>query len=186
MLIVVDKSGSMEEEASGTGETRLELAKKAAVNALPQFRGDDKVGLWAFSTSRTAQGLSGAGPDRLRVEDRPQAFRDQLEGLTAGGGTGLYDTTLAAVERMRGAKDAGAINAVVFLTDGKNEKTGGSDLDNLLGKLNPDVRLFTIGYGEGADQGVLRQIAEATDGAAYDSSRADTIDQVFTSVISNF
>ena len=87
---------------------------------------------------------------------------------------------------MRGAKDAGAINAVVFLTDGKNEKSGGIDLENLLGRLSPEVRPFTIGYGEGADQGVLRQIAEATDGAAYDSSRADTIDQVFTSVISNF
>ncbi|MER5422328.1 substrate-binding and VWA domain-containing protein [Streptosporangium roseum] len=186
VLIVVDKSGSMEEEAAGTGESRLELARKAAINALPQFRGDDKVGLWAFSTRQDGDrdyrelvpidSVSKIGP----------ALRDELGGLTAGGGTGLYDTTLAAVERMRGARDVGAINAVVFLTDGKNEKTGGSDLDNLLGKLNPDVRLFTIGYGEGADQGVLKRIAEATDGAAYDSSRADTIDQVFTSVISNF
>ncbi|MEU0480501.1 MULTISPECIES: substrate-binding and VWA domain-containing protein [unclassified Streptosporangium] len=186
VLIVVDKSGSMEEEASGTGETRLELAKKAAINALPQFRGDDKVGLWAFSTAQDGE------KDYLelvpidRVSRIGGALRDQLNGLTAGGGTGLYDTTLAAVERMRGAKDEGAINAVVFLTDGKNEKNGGSDLDNLLGRLNPEVRLFTIGYGEGADQGVLKRIAEATDGAAYDSSRADTIDQVFTSVISNF
>ncbi|AWS40979.1 substrate-binding and VWA domain-containing protein [Streptosporangium sp. 'caverna'] len=186
VLIVVDKSGSMEEEASGTGESRLELAKKAAVNALPQFRGDDKVGLWAFSTRQDgAKDYLELVPVDSVSKTGPK-LRAQLEGLTAGGGTGLYDTTLAAVERMRGAKDAGAINAVVFLTDGKNEKTGGSDLDNLLGKLNPDVRLFTIGYGEGADQGVLRQIAEATDGAAYDSSRADTIDQVFTSVISNF
>ena len=183
---MVDKSGSMEEEASGTGETRLELAKKAAVNALPQFRGDDKVGLWAFSTRQDgAKDYLELVPIDCVSKTGPK-LRNQLEGLTAGGGTGLYDTTLAAVERMRRAKDAGAINAVVFLTDGKNEKTGGSDLDNLLGKLNPDVRLFTIGYGEGADQGVLRQIAEATDGAAYDSSRADTIDQVFTSVISNF
>ncbi|MEV4376108.1 substrate-binding and VWA domain-containing protein [Streptosporangium sp. NPDC049644] len=186
VLIVVDKSGSMEEEASGTGETRLELAKKAAINALPQFRGDDKVGLWAFSTAQDGE------KDYLelvpidRVSKIGGALRDRLNGLTAGGGTGLYDTTLAAVERMRGARDEGAINAVVFLTDGKNEKNGGSDLDNLLGRLNPEVRLFTIGYGEGADQGVLKQIAEATDGAAYDSSRADTIDQVFTSVISNF
>ncbi|WP_326636305.1 substrate-binding and VWA domain-containing protein [Streptosporangium sp. NBC_01755] len=186
VLIVVDKSGSMEEEAAGTGETRLELAKKAAINALPQFRGDDKVGLWAFSTAQDGE------KDYLelvpidRVSKIGDSLRDQLNGLAAGGGTGLYDTTLAAVERMRGAKDEGAINAVVFLTDGKNEKNGGSDLDNLLGRLTPDVRLFTIGYGEGADQGVLKQIAEATDGAAYDSSRADTIDQVFTSVISNF
>ncbi|WP_433252722.1 substrate-binding and VWA domain-containing protein [Streptosporangium sp. CA-135522] len=186
VLIVVDKSGSMEEEASGTGETRLELAKKAAVNALPQFRGDDKVGLWAFSTRQDGDKDYRELVPIDSVAKSGRALRDQLNGLTVGGGTGLYDTTLAAVERMRGARDPGAINAVVFLTDGKNEKSGGIDLDNLLGRLKPDVRLFTIGYGEGADQGVLKRIAEATDGAAYDSSRADTIDQVFTSVISNF
>ncbi|GAA4232950.1 Ca-activated chloride channel family protein [Streptosporangium album] len=186
VLIVVDKSGSMEEEATGTGETRLELAKKAAINALPQFRADDKVGLWAFSTRQDGDLDYRELVPIDTVARSGDALRDQLNGLTVGGGTGLYDTTLAAVERMRGARDSGAINAVVFLTDGKNEKTGGSDLDNLLRKLNPDVRLFTIGYGEGADQNVLKKIAEATDGAAYDSSRPDTIDQVFTSVISNF
>ncbi|MGV9775430.1 substrate-binding and VWA domain-containing protein [Streptosporangium sp. NPDC003464] len=186
VLIVVDKSGSMEEEAPGTGESRLELAKKAAINALPQFRGDDKVGLWAFSTKQDGDRDYRELVPVDTVSKIGPALADRLRELTAGGGTGLYDTTLAAVERMRGARDSGAINAVVFLTDGKNEKNGGIDLDNLLGKLSPDVRLFTIGYGEGADQGVLKQIAEATDGAAYDSSRADTIDQVFTSVISNF
>ncbi|WP_326820330.1 substrate-binding and VWA domain-containing protein [Streptosporangium sp. NBC_01756] len=186
VLIVVDKSGSMEEEATGTGETRLELAKKAAINALPQFRADDKVGLWAFSTAQDGDLDYRELVPIDTVAKSGKALRDQLGGLTVGGGTGLYDTTLAAVERMRGARDSGAINAVVFLTDGKNEKTGGSDLDNLLRRLNSDVRLFTIGYGEGADQSVLKKIAEATDGAAYDSSRPDTIDQVFTSVISNF
>ncbi|GAA2866721.1 substrate-binding and VWA domain-containing protein [Streptosporangium fragile] len=186
VLIVVDRSGSMEEEAPGTGESRLELAKKAAINALPQFRGDDKVGLWAFSTGQDGEKDYRELVPVEEVSRTGDLLRRQLDGLTAGGGTGLYDTTLAAVERMRGTRDEGAINAVVFLTDGKNEKNGGIDLENLLSRLDPDVRLFTIGYGESADQEVLRRIAEATDGAAYDSSRADTIDQVFTSVISNF
>ncbi|MEU9830560.1 substrate-binding and VWA domain-containing protein [Streptosporangium sp. NPDC048047] len=186
VLIVVDRSGSMEEEATGTGQSRLELAKKAVAGALPQFRGDDRVGLWAFSTGRDGgldyRELVGVEP----VSKTGSALRDRIGELTAQGGTGLYDTVLAAVDRMRRARDEEAINAVVFLTDGKNEKNGGSDLDHLLSRLNPEVRLFTIGYGEGADQDVLRRIAEATDGAAYDSSRPDTIDQVFTSVISNF
>ncbi|MFF0307679.1 substrate-binding domain-containing protein [Streptosporangium sp. NPDC004379] len=186
VLIVVDRSGSMEEEATGTGQSRLELAKKAVAGALPQFRGDDRVGLWAFSTGqdggRDYRELVGVEP----VSKTGSALRDRIGELTAQGGTGLYDTVLAAVDRMRRARDEEAINAVVFLTDGKNEKNGGSDLNHLLTRLNPEVRLFTIGYGEGADQDVLRRIAEATDGAAYDSSRPDTIDQVFTSVISNF
>ncbi|MEV8631206.1 substrate-binding and VWA domain-containing protein [Streptosporangium sp. NPDC051023] len=186
VLIVVDKSGSMETEVSGTGESRLQLASKAAINALPQFRKDDRVGLWSFSVAEDGENdyrelvpvdaISNTGPELTR----------QLGMLTAGGETGLYDTALAAVERMRAAKDLEAINAVVFLTDGKNEKGNGIDLDNLLRRLTPEVRLFTIGYGEGADQDVLRRIAEATDGAAYDSSDASSIDRIFTSVISNF
>ncbi len=186
VLIVVDRSGSMAQEVTDAGETRLELAKKAAINALPQFREDDSVGLWSFST-----GEDGKRDYRELVAIDAMSkvgteLRERLNELTPGGGTGLYDTALAAAERMWAAKDPEAINAVVFLTDGKNEKIGSIALDNLLGRLTPEVRLFTIGYGEEADQAVLRRIAEATDGAAYDSSRADAIDRVFTSVISNF
>ncbi|MEU7896961.1 substrate-binding and VWA domain-containing protein [Nonomuraea sp. NPDC049152] len=190
VLIVIDKSGSMEQEAEGTGQTRLELAKKAAVNALPQFRGDDAVGLWAFSTNQ-----DGALDHRELVPLDPMSatgpkLKRQITDLLPQGGTGLYDTALAAFSTMKAAHDPEAINAVVFLTDGKNEKSGGISLDNLLPQLESggeqSVRLFTIGFGTDADQETLRRIAEATDGAAYDSSRPDAIDQVFTAVISNF
>ncbi|MFI6320281.1 substrate-binding domain-containing protein [Nonomuraea sp. NPDC050556] len=190
VLMVIDKSGSMEEEAEGTGQTRLELAKKAAINALPQFRGDDKVGLWAFSTRQNGpldyRELVGVGP----ISDTRVQLKKQINDLVPQGGTGLYDSMAAAVEKMRAQLDPDAINAVVFLTDGKNEKNGGLSLENLLPKLesggDSEVRLFTIGYAGEADQGILRQIAEATNGANYDSSRPDLIDQVFTAVISNF
>ena len=48
------------------------------------------------------------------------------------------------------------------------------------------VRLFTIGYGADADLGVLRQMAEATNGASYDASDPKSITKVFTAVVSNF
>src|SRR2546421_13058633 len=46
----------MGEPASGQGgDSKLDLVKKAAVDALGQFKPDDDVGLWIFSTgiSRT-------------------------------------------------------------------------------------------------------------------------------------
>ena len=115
----------------------------------------------------------------------------RLGGLTPQSGTGLYDTSQAAYEYMKAHLDPTAINAVVVLTDGRNEDPGGVDLDHLLPQLRPEgnaetVRLFTIAYGSDADQGVLKQIAEATAGSEYDSSKPDSINQVFTSVISNF
>lgn len=92
---------------------------------------------------------------------------------------------------MLGRHDDDAINAVVFLTDGKNEDVDGVSLENLLPALRAEtgresVRMFTIAYGQDADLDVLRKISEATDAAAYDSREAGSIDQVFTAVISNF
>jgi Ca-activated chloride channel homolog len=46
--------------------------------------------------------------------------------------------------------------------------------------------VFPIAYGNDADLAVLRRMAEATDGAAYDSSDPAAINRVFDAVISNF
>ncbi len=191
VLLVVDVSGSMSGGVEGTGKTRLDLAKQAAVSSLGQFAETDKVGLWMFSTRldgpRDYLQLVPIGP----MSSNRGPLRDRLDGLVPTSGTGLYDTSLAAQEYLRENLDPKAINAVVVLTDGKNEDQGGISLDNLLGELQSEdagtgVRLFTIAYGGDADLSVLKRIAEATDAAAYDSSKPDTIDQVFTAVISNF
>jgi Ca-activated chloride channel family protein len=191
VLIVIDKSGSMEARVRGTGKSRLELAKAAALDALPQFRPDDRVGLWEFSSEQDgdhdyrevvpAGPMSAVGP-RLRTE---------IGKIEPAGETGLYDTMAAAFDQMRRNREPDAINAVVFLTDGRNEKKKpGLDLPHLLPLLDKprqeSVRVFTIGYGEEADQQVLKQIADITEGHAYDSRDPTVIDNVFTSVISNF
>ncbi len=48
------------------------------------------------------------------------------------------------------------------------------------------MRVFTIGYGDGADLPTLQQIAEASRAAAYNASDPKTIDRIFQSVLSNF
>jgi Ca-activated chloride channel family protein len=48
------------------------------------------------------------------------------------------------------------------------------------------VRVFPIAYGSDADLPTLRQIADATSAAVYDSSDPTSIEQVFTAVVSNF
>src|SRR5207244_2703100 len=50
VLIVLDVSGSMSTAVSGTGKTRLTLAKEAARSAVTLFGADTRVGLWIFST----------------------------------------------------------------------------------------------------------------------------------------
>ena len=96
------------------------------------------------------------------------------------------------------AYDPARINAVVLLSDGRNDDGETSDdrdqFEELLttlgegseGQATRPVRIFPIAYGGDADLPTVRQIAEATSAAAYDASDPATIDQIFTAVISNF
>jgi Ca-activated chloride channel family protein len=197
VLLVMDTSGSMGEEVRGTGDSKLELAKRAAINSLREFSNDDRVGLWMFSTKLDGDSdhreLVPVGPMNEKLAEggtRREVLRSRIEGLPPEGGTGLYDTSLDAFQEISAKQDPDSINAVVLLTDGRNEDDGIS-LENLLPRLHTEqgdrsVRLFTIAYGADADLGVLRQIAEATNGAGYDSSDPGSIDAVFTAVVSNF
>ncbi|MBX6382717.1 MAG: VWA domain-containing protein [Microbispora sp.] len=189
VLIVMDVSGSMGADVPGTGKTKLDLAKQAAINALPQFGPNDRVGLWMFSLEQDGE------KDYRELVPMGRNNRSQLEsrinGLIPSGGTGLYDTALASHEYVQRHQSSDVINAVVFLTDGKNEDNNSISLDTLLSDLHKEagqetVRMFTIAYGGDADLDVLRKISQTTDAAAYDSRKPGSIDEVFTAVISNF
>jgi len=196
VMLVMDVSGSMGEEAGANGETKLDLAKRAAVSALDQFRPDDQVGLRIFSThvSPTEPSdyadvvpIGPIGPQR-------ELLASKIRALIPIQATPLYTTAKASFDQLRDSFDATRINAVVLLTDGKNEDPRNSDLNALVadlrsgseGQATSPVRLFTIAYGKDADLSTLRTMAEATNGAAYDARDPRTIETVFTNVVSNF
>jgi Ca-activated chloride channel homolog len=197
VLLVIDVSGSMDNLVGGAGNTRLDLAKQAAVNSLSQLAGNDQVGLWVFSTELNGKidyrELVPIGPMTMQVEgvQRRALIRAEVERLSSERDTGLYDTALASYKFVKGQYSPEAINAVVLLTDGQNDDDNGISLNRLLtglgtGQSDHPVRMFTISYGSEADREVLRRIAQATNGASYDSSDPTSINQVFTTVISNF
>ncbi|MBD3147497.1 extracellular solute-binding protein [Microbispora bryophytorum] len=189
VLMVMDVSGSMGADVAGTGKTKLDLAKQAAINALSQFGPNDRVGLWLFSLKQ-----DGDKDYRELVplgRGNQSRLKSRIGGLIPSGGTGLYDTALASYQYVTRHQSDDAINAVVFLTDGKNEDNNSISLDNLLPDLRQEagqetVRMFTIAYGADADLDILRRISQTTDAAAYDSRKPGSIDEVFTAVISNF
>ncbi len=199
VMLVVDVSGSMG-DGVGDGRTRLDLAKDAAVSALDLFAPDDVVALRIFSTDL-------GGPeseiyidlaDYAPVGGQAEGLRNSIDDLIPTNGTPLYEISQVSYEDALAGYDPTAINAVVLLTDGQNDDGNTNDdeqqLDELLdtlesgteGQASRPVRIFTIGYSSGADQGALERIAEASAGAAYDASDPTSIDQVLTSVISNF
>jgi Ca-activated chloride channel family protein len=187
VLLVLDVSGSMGQSA-GAGKTRLELAQAAAVNGLSQLSDADQVGLWTFPSQGQVywqqMALEPLGPQR-------EQLIACIKQLIPAGGTPLYAATRKASEAVRAGAGDDTINAVVVMTDGKNEYPDDTDVDGLIRQLGDQaleggVRVFTIAYGEDADLDTLKRISEASRAAAYDASDPQTIDAVFTNVLSNF
>ncbi|MDT0344028.1 vWA domain-containing protein [Streptomyces litchfieldiae] len=192
VLLVVDVSGSMNEPA-GDGRSRLEAAKEAAIAALDLLHPDDEVGLWAFSTETEDHPTA---PHREILAPTPlgegrDALTEAINGLHAEGGTALYSTVRAAHEYMLTDLDTDRINAIVVLSDGRNEYPPDNDLDALLRDVDADemersVRLFPVAFSGEADYDTLAEIAAASRAAAYDARDPATIDRVMISVLSNF
>lgn len=191
VLLVMDVSGSMGDRAGPGRETKLELAKKAAGDALGLFADRDEVGLWVFSTELDGQKDYQEVVPIAPVATNRTALQRTLAGLTPLNGTGLYDTTEAAYDKMRTVASPDRITAVVLLTDGRNEDQTNDDLDALVEHIGGEgaggqVRIFAIAYGKDASVEQLQRITEATNGKLYDSQNPADIASVFRNVISNF
>jgi hypothetical protein len=180
MLAVLDVSGSMEEYAGAS--TRVALARDAVLTALRGMPGDWQVGLWAFSRGLGAgdddhralapvfdlDATSGGSTQRQRLVRAAQALPTLV-----GGGTGLYDTVLAAYRNAVAGYDPNRFNAVVLLTDGRNDDESGIGLGQLLDTLRAErdpahpVQVITIGMGPQADTAALARIADSTGAPSY-------------------
>ncbi|WP_299955084.1 VWA domain-containing protein [uncultured Modestobacter sp.] len=181
LLTVIDVSTSMNAPA-GNG-TRATLARDATKSALTLLPDSYSGGVWAFAYQLDGDrdwvelaplrtfGADAGGQTHRELID--QQF-DTLPSLLSPGGTGLYDTTLAAVRAAREAYDPNAVNSVVLITDGDNDDDeAGVQLEQLLSTLRAEadparpVKVIGIALGPDADLGALEQIGEATGGAAY-------------------
>ncbi len=196
--LLLDVSGSMGDPADPNGAsipTKLDLAKSAVVDALDEFAPDDDVGLRIFTTDvgdppGDWQDVVPIGP----LVGQRETIARSVNDLFPLNGTPLYTATGDTYDSMIGDFDPTRINAVVLLSDGRNEDPNNNDLEALIQHLRSEsegenaepVRVFAIAYGGDADIETLRRIAEATNAQVYDASDATTISRVFTAVVSNF
>jgi len=128
------------------------------------------------------------------ISQNREVLASRIRDLVPTQGTPLYTVTEDSYRDMEDSFDAERINAVVLLSDGRNEDDRNTDLDALIqylrgqneGTSSRPVRVFPIAYGADADLGTLQRIAEATNAAAYDAADPTTIENVFVAVVSNF
>jgi hypothetical protein len=174
MLTVIDVSGSMATPVPAAGgATRDQIAAEAARRGLGLLDDTWAVGLWIFSTQLDA----GNDWKQLVPIGTVAAHRqDLLTGLAtiqpkANGGTGLYNTVLAAYKNVQASWDPGRVNSVLIMTDGKNEDAPGLTLAGLVDQLKQTadparpVAVIALGIGDQVSRAELQTITDTTGGA---------------------
>ncbi|HET6968883.1 MAG TPA: substrate-binding domain-containing protein [Ornithinibacter sp.] len=198
LLTVIDTSGSMDQPAS-SGESRIEVASRAASGAVQLLADHNAVGLWTFSTLQRGerdwtqvQPVSPLGSDDQRAK---LAFSLGSLATELGGDTGLYDTLDAAYAAAIDDFDPRANNLIALFTDGVNDDpAGGLDLAELrerlaaAGSADRPVTVLLVGMG-GVDAAALAPVAAAIPreggggGAVFTIERPEDIADVYVTML---
>ena len=176
VVLVFDKSGSMNGRP-------LDEAKRGAKAFLATLDARDQVTLVFFdATVYPPYGPVELGTARAELESR-------IDGISADGGTALYDATLAAHDLLEARRRGSVhhIRSVVVMTDGADTNSE-HKLDATVAGLhgeNGGVSVFTIGYGDAPNRSALEAIARAGAGS-FSKGDVDTIIQIFRDLASFF
>jgi Ca-activated chloride channel family protein len=151
---------------------------------------DERVIVYSFSDKINA--LSPAG----RVGDVREQLKQTVSGLFSGGGTALHEVVIRALDEMDKIKTEDEANGehrlygIVLLTDGKNDIAGGPSEADLLSRLPSGdqpggIKLFTIAYGDDANEQLLQTLANRSNGKKFKGD-PKTIRSVYLAISSEF
>jgi Ca-activated chloride channel family protein len=178
LVVVMDISGSM------AGD-KITSARSSLMEFIQKLDDRDRLQIVLFSSDQvTLTPLSELGGKRQQV-------LDSVSGIFEGGDTTLYDSTMQAYEELQRDGDPKHIRAVVVLTDGEDTAST-TPLDAILSQIRAAqgeggnaIKIFTIAFGDNANKGILKEIAESSGGKEYDSS-PDTIQKIYDEIATFF
>jgi Ca-activated chloride channel family protein len=153
VTLVIDRSGSMRNE-------KLEQVKEAALQVIAGLHEGEAFNIIIYSN--TVQGFSPKPVIKSNATEK--AAQRYIEGITATGGTNIYDALKAALGQ---ECTEGMLPIVLFLTDGLPTvgQTAEAVIRDLVTKSNPHKRrVFTFGVGCDVNAPLLERIAAGSRG----------------------
>lgn len=166
--LIIDKSGSM--SAEGGGVSKLTLSKEAAMKALENLREVDEISVIAFDDTYDEV------VPLQKVGDK-EAIKELISGIQIRGGTSIYPALEQGYNMQM--QSSAKIKHTILLTDGQD----GYGLDNyatlLQNFIDNNITLSTVAVGEGANAGLLNQLASIGKGRSYYADIYTDIPRIF-------
>ena len=167
LVLVLDKSGSMNHAVAGARATQQEVANEGAALAVESLRSESMVGVVTFDF-----GAHTLVP--LQRNDDPKRIAEKIRSIQADGGTNLEPALWRAYELLRDAEVQN--KRVVCLSDGRSQTT---ELDHIARRMAADnIRLTTIAVGDDADIETLQRLADVGGGEFYNVRNPRTLPRV--------
>jgi uncharacterized membrane protein len=162
MVVVLDKSGSM-------GGEKIDLAKEASKAPLQVLSAEDFFGVVTFDYT-----YAWAVP--LQTAANRRQIADLISEIIAAGETNIYPALEAAYSDL--VKSDSEVKHIILLSDGRSVP---ADYDPLVKNMvDARITVSTIAVGSGADQELLKNIADRGRGRTYYLENPAHVPQIFT------
>jgi Ca-activated chloride channel family protein len=171
LLLVIDKSGSMDENEGGV--RKMVMADKAAQLAIGLLSPNDDIGVEAFDTEGTMVIPVGrVGQTQHRIQ-----LQSLVGQISASGGTDIFAALTLAYQQIHGSN--AQFKHIILMSDG-NSLTN-SDYDPLLKKIQDEkITLSTIAIGSDSDKNLMQKLAAKGGGSYYYTEDANKIPEITT------
>jgi Ca-activated chloride channel family protein len=174
VVVVMDTSGSMQGK-------KIAAARDSLIEFVDLLDDRDRMQVVLFNTDIFSM------TEMTPVGEKREDLKRRISGVIESGGTRLYDATLEGYQAVEAQGDPGHIRAVVVLSDGMDTDSQ-LRLEELTAQIGAtgeesgtSIKVFTIAFGNDADESVLRQIAEITGGKQYKGD-PDSIHEIYAEI----
>ena len=168
LCLVIDQSGSMNENMGGSSKLGLALQASAAV--VEYLEEKDEISVISFDDSYQKV------IERQKVVDK-EAIQSLIYGIEVNGGTSIYPALSAAFETQ--LESDAAIKHIILLTDGQDRFSMGQ-YSGLLEEIQANqITVSTVAVGQGANNQLLDYIADIGLGRAYIADQSSNLPHIF-------
>ncbi|MEM1268097.1 MAG: vWA domain-containing protein, partial [Pseudomonadota bacterium] len=159
IMMVMDRSGSMNAPSATPGISKLGALKSAAeeVANFLEIVGGQQLGLVEFSTSASA---TSPAFDLQPIDAGSIGTAEAaIDAMTGGGATNIIDGVSMAVDQLSGPNAVNARQAVILFSDGRHNQPSGSDVADIDDIMEDDTLFYAIGFGTDVDSAVMPGVA---------------------------